>query len=267
MYSATLLQNKAHMNKYGKLVMSLNLGLVGCFLAKGTKTFSRACKKTFDIPNLEESDQLAAIPEEYLRNALLGRDVEIQLPIRKYVDGMLPSEHALAIASVLVADQPAEVLEIGTYMGHTSKLMATNLPMAKIHTVDLPPQASGAANRPGDLAKDVIHLIAGRVVGREFKGHPCAERITQHYGDTAHWDFAAAGRPSFFFIDGSHTYDYVKNDSEKCLALCAERPATFLWHDCDDPHPGIVRFLLEWRALGRDVRRIRSTSLAFWRKS
>src|ERR1035437_494542 len=45
-----------------------------------------------------------------------------------------------------------------------------------------------------------------------------------------------------------------------------ERDLGFLWHDCDDRHPGIVRFLLEWRELGRDVCRIHGTSLAFWRK-
>jgi len=201
-----------------------------------------------------------------LHAALNGKDVEIQLPIRNYVDGMLPTEHALALASLLMADQPSEVLEIGTYMGHTSKLMASNLPTAKIHTVDLPLQTMPAPSGPGELVKDDFHLIAGRVVGREFKNQPCANRITQHFGDTAHWNFAEAGRPSFFFIDGAHTYDYVKNDSEKCLALCAGRPATFVWHDCDDQHPGIVRFLLEWRALGRDVRRIDGTTLAWWRK-
>ncbi|MEO6568282.1 MAG: class I SAM-dependent methyltransferase [Opitutaceae bacterium] len=254
------------MNKYGKLFLSLNLGLLVCFFRKGPKTFSRACRKTFDTLSSVESDLLAAIPEIPLQSALSGREVEFQLPIKNYVDGMLPSEHALALVSILVAEQPAAVLEIGTYMGHTSKLMACNLPSAEIHTVDLPLDASSVPDPSSVLARDDFHLVGARVVGREFKGHPCANRIIQHYGDTAHWNFAEAGSPSFFFIDGCHTYDYVKNDSEKCLALCASRPATFLWHDCDENHPGILQFLQEWRELGRDVCRIRGTSLAYWKK-
>jgi hypothetical protein len=87
----------------------------------------------------------------------------------------------------------------------------------------------------------------------------------QHFGDTAEMDFSRFGRPAFFFIDGSHTYEYCKNDSEKCLAICPGG-GTFLWHDCDMTHPGVVRFIAEWRNLGRNIVRIQGTVLAYWKK-
>ena len=179
---------------------------------------------------------------------------------------MLPSEQAMVLLSILVAEAPNEVLEIGTYMGHTTRQMAENLPTATIHTVDLPESFPVERDPEQNLRKDDFHLINRRVVGREFKGHPCATSIIQHFADTAIWDFHDAGQPTLFFIDGSHTYEYCKNDSEKCFQLCGGR-GVFLWHDCDDNHSGVVRFITEWRRQGNDIKRIAGTPIAFWKSA
>jgi hypothetical protein len=189
---------------------------------------------------------------------LLGsRRVDVKLSVSRYEDGALPIEQAVALLAVLVAENPAEVLEIGTFMGHTTRLMAENLPSAVIHTVDLPKEFD-------PVHKSDTHLIARRVVGREFKSQACATRIRQYLFDTARWDFKVDGRPTFFFIDGSHTYEYCRNDSEKCFALCGGR-GVFLWDNCDNAYPGIVQFVQEWRELGRDIKRIFGTSIAYWK--
>jgi len=171
----------------------------------------------------------------------------------------------MALLSILAAENPREVLAIGTFMGHTAtKSMAENLNDALIHTVDLPPDFSAQQASPGEPPKDDFHLIAQRVVGREFKGQPIERRIRQHFGDTAIIDFHEFGKPTFFFIDGSHTYEYCKQDSEKCFALCGG-VGTFLWHDVDESHPGVVKFILEWRSLGRNISRIEGTAVAYWK--
>jgi hypothetical protein len=177
---------------------------------------------------------------------------------------MLQSEEVLVLLALAVAEHPAEVLEIGTYMGHITSLMAENLPNAMIHTVDLPENFVSEQNPNVRIPLSDFHLIKQRKVGRDFHGLECKKRIRQHFSDTADWDFRQAGNPAFFFIDGSHTYDYCKNDSEKCLTISA-RPAVFLWHDCNDDHPGVVKFILEWRSLGRDIRRVLGTNLAYWK--
>ncbi len=159
-----------------------------------------------------------------------------------------------------------EVLEIGTYMGHTTRQMAENLGTAIIHTVDLPQNFSVERDPEQNFPKEDVDLIARRVVGRDFNGHPCASRIKQHFADTARWDFHEAGQPTFFFIDGTHTYEYCKNDSEKCFELCGGR-GVFLWHDCNETHPGVVRFISEWRRQGKDIKRIAGTSIAYWKST
>lgn len=210
--------------------------------------------------------ELERIPVTTLGEILGTRKAPVLLTVQKYEDGIMPSHEALALLSILVAENPREVLEIGTFMGHTTKAMAENLNDSLIHTVDLPPDFSAQLDSKDGPPKDDFHLIGQRVVGREFKGQPIERRIRQHFGDTALIDFQAFGKPTFFFIDGSHTYEYCKQDSEKCLAVCGG-VGTFLWHDVDDSHPGVVKFILEWRSLGRNISRIEGTAVAYWKSA
>lgn len=208
--------------------------------------------------------EIKGIPEISLGEILGRRKAPIMVNVQKYEDGMLPLNDAIALLSILTAEKPREILEIGTFMGHTTKAMAENLPDTTIHTIDLPPDFSVPQDSHVGPPKDDFHLISQRVVGREFKGQPVAERIQQHFGDTATMIFPALGKSALFFIDGSHTYEYCKLDSEKCHAACGGA-GTFLWHDCDAAHPGVVKFILEWRGLGRNIVRIEGTSLAYWK--
>ena len=207
-----------------------------------------------------------ALPEVALDDILGSNRVEVKLLVMRYEDGMMPRHDALPLLSILVMERPREVLEIGTFMGHTARAMAENLESTIIHTVDLPEDFSAATDpTQAEIPKDDFHLVAKRRVGREFKGTELENRIVQHFGDTAVIDFHQLGEPSFFFIDGSHTYEYCKNDSEKCLAISSPG-ATFLWHDCDAGHPGVVRCLAEWRAAGRNVVRIAGTAVGYWKR-
>jgi hypothetical protein len=210
--------------------------------------------------------ELKSIPEISLSEILGTRKVTVKLNVQRYEDGMLPPNEAMALLSILVAENPKEVLEIGTFMGHTTKSMAENLNNSIIRTIDLPPDYSPQQDNKEVPPKDDFHLIALRVVGREFKGNEVEQRIRQHFGDTAAINFAELGRPTFFFIDGSHTYEYCRQDSEKCFALCGGI-GSFLWHDCDVSHPGVIKFISEWRALGRNIVRIEGTPIAYWKSA
>src|SRR5258705_4425601 len=178
-----------------------------------------------------------------------------------YQDGQLPDDQAYILLSILVAAAPKAVLEIGTFFGHTALHMAENLPDSIIHTVDLP--TDFVSYVPARWMKTDHHLITRRDVGKCFRDHPLRSHIIQHFADTASWDFYEVGQPvpTFFFIDGSHSYDYVYNDSEKCFKLCNYQ-GIFLWHDVDENHGAVIRFLHEWCELGLDVRQISGTPLA-----
>jgi hypothetical protein len=171
-----------------------------------------------------------------------------------YVDGSLPWCDLVALLSILVDRSPHRVMEIGTFNGHTTRMMALNLPDAEIHTIDLP---EGFSNNGAGMAKDDWHLISARRVGSEYLADASIKSVKQHFGDTAVYDFPVA---DFFFIDGSHNYDYVRNDTEKALMSPAIK--ILIWHDCDRNHPDVIRWLLEMIQSGNHVRHIEGTNLA-----
>jgi len=249
-----------------RVLLGVNLASLGALLRSGPRRFGRACTRSWQTARDTPSDALARIPEISVGEIVGARRPVIRMPVTQYEDGMLPNHELLALLSILVAESPKEVLEIGTYMGHTTRQMAENLTNGVVHTVDLPEDFASGSDPNQELPKDDFHLIQNRTVGREYKDSPCASRVRQHFGDSASWDFSQAGQSTFFFIDGSHTYEYCKSDSEKCFALCNGR-GVFLWHDCDDGHPGVMQFVNEWRAMGRDLRRITGTAIAYWKSA
>lgn len=263
------------MKQYLKALLGFNIIATSHLFRLEPLQFIDACRRAFSAARQSEpqpSDLYAIPPDLYAipqvrLDAILGdRTPTISLPVMRYEDGMINVNEAMALLAILVAENPTEVLEIGTYMGKTTKLMATNLDQAIIHTVDLPLDYQIDNDTEGILTKDDFHLINNRIVGKEFRGQPCEQRIRQHFADTARWSFQDAGNPTFFFIDGSHTYEYCKNDSEMCLALCNGR-GVFLWHDCNEYHPYVLKFILEWIRTGRKIVRISGTSLAYWKSA
>ena len=203
----------------------------------------------------EAPSPLDRIPVVSLRELIQGRPIIRVDGTYNYCDGSLPWCDIVPLLSLLVDRKPRAVLEVGTFNGHTTRLMALNLPEATIHTVDLPETFDGG------FEKDDFHLIAARNVGIEHRSDASIGNVRQHFGDTASWDFSTANA-TFFFIDGSHTYDYVRNDTERALAASRGRRATLLWHDCNIMHPDVTAWLIEMIQSGQPVRRIDESNLA-----
>ncbi len=141
-----------------------------------------------------------------------------------YADGSLGIQDQAALMSLLRDREPDVVLEIGTYNGATTRLIALNLPRAKIHTLDLPPDVSSEELDQSKLPKDDFHLIGNRRVGEAIVSDPSITNVTQHYGDSATWDFSPVQGLDFVFIDGSHTDQYVRSDTIRCADAAAVVP-------------------------------------------
>jgi hypothetical protein len=204
---------------------------------------------------------LARIPEVALTSVVSGRPIVKVDSTYSYCDGSLPWCDILALLAVLVDRAPQIALEIGTFHGHTTRLLALNMPSATIHTVDLPEDYDVQSDTV-PFSKDDFHLIGSRKVGIEYRSDPSITNVVQHFGDTATWDFRQAEGATFYYIDGAHTHEYARNDTEKALAAARGRDATLLWHDCDQDHPGVVSWLEEMSSQGHPVRRIAGTNLA-----
>jgi hypothetical protein len=225
-----------------------------------------------DAPHAEATDEdarardeclaaLALIPEVELATVVRGRPIIRVDGVYRYVEGTMPWCDITAFLAVLVDRAPRVVLEIGTFHGHVTRLIALNLPSATIHTVDLP-EDYDAGSDPSSMPKDDLHLIGARRVGVEYRSDPSITNVVQHFGDSADWDFGVAEAATFYLIDGAHTYEYARSDTHKALAAARGRDATLMWHDCDRWHPGVIRWISEMVASGHPVRRIAETNLA-----
>ena len=177
-------------------------------------------------------------------------------------EGNVSLQELLVISALVRQRRPRVLLEIGTFDGNTTLQMAHNSPDdAKVFTLDLPP--GGVAQARLD-PNDGTYINDTEKRNRKFERAAAGRKVTQCLGDSATFDFdtiLAHGRPELVFIDGSHSYDYIKNDTEKVLALLATGGAV-LWHDYVPAWPGVILYLDE---LGErlPLRRIEGTSLVY----
>ena len=167
----------------------------------------------------------------------------------------------LTVLARLVRERAPEVIfEIGTFDGRTTSALAANAPgAARIHTLDLPPDH---ATRFA-VEKSERQFIDKPASGILVRDQPFADRVEQLYGDSATFDFSGY-QPELVFVDGSHAYDYVINDSMKAFGMASERPALVVWHDYGE-WPGVTQALNELRASKKEfagLKHVRGTTLA-----
>jgi hypothetical protein len=118
--------------------------------------------------------------------------------------------------------KPKVVFEIGTLRGSSALHFALNTPEESvIYTLDLPTSQAAQPKLPTTLTDD-FHIATYRAPGALcFENTPVAPRIKRLFGDSAEFDFSEFhGKVDFFFIDGAHSYDYVKSDTLNALQCC-----------------------------------------------
>lgn len=121
-----------------------------------------------------------------------------------------PVADVVTLAKIAMSIRPRRVLEVGSYRGYTTRLLAEHTHAdAKIVAFDM----------------DVQH-------GEAYRGAPIAAKIDRRVGQVSVESFRNDGPGSFdlIFLDADHTYDSVKHDTEVLLPLL--RPeGLFVWHD------------------------------------
>jgi predicted O-methyltransferase YrrM len=127
--------------------------------------------------------------------------------------------------------QPRVVFEIGTLFGYTTQHLALNSPAATVYTLDLPLDEA-AAPALDSTFMDRRLVAEHREVRRYcFDDTLEAERIVSLHGDSATFDFAPySDRVDLFFIDGAHSYEYVRSDTLRAL-VCCHPGSVIAWHD------------------------------------
>ena len=261
------------MNKKLKAILSFNTAGLIYALRWGARHAGRKLVECYDlidpfgegkeIVSAKIINKMSQIPQVEIGD-VVGRIPIVKLDARhNYMDGALPQKDMMALLSLLIDSNPAIAVEIGTFNGATTAAMALNAPNATIHTVDLPLDYLIESEDGAAIPKDDFHLIKGRKVGEAYKTLSGVYNIKQHFVDSATWDFEEVKGASFFFIDGSHTYEYAKNDTEKCISVAGSN-ARFVLHDCDERHPGVIDYVHELIAKGVPLVRIKNTSISFF---
>jgi protein-L-isoaspartate O-methyltransferase len=121
-----------------------------------------------------------------------------------------PIVDVVTLVKIALCLKPKRVLEVGSYRGYTTKLLAEHTPPdAKIVAFD----------------REERH-------GEAYRDTPLAAKIERRVGTVSPDAFAvdSPGTYNLIFLDADHTYEAVKYDTEVLLPLLAPN-GVFVWHD------------------------------------
>lgn len=189
------------------------------FRLESPKEPERPCLPPLHVPSVQEEN-------------LFDSTIEIAVPHLIAGQGNVSAAEISIINKLLRKYKPSACFEIGTFDGRTTLNMAYNTPdNTCIYTLDLP--AENLNKTVLDIDFGDTNYIDKPVSGSRFLNDPYAlEKITQLYGDSASFDFSPwRGKIDFVFVDGSHSYDYVRNDTKVALHLLRNGEGTIVWHD------------------------------------
>lgn len=227
-------------------------------------------------------DFVKGYPEQGIHTIKLKDLLNLRAPqdLCRDISTAFPS---VTIGSVTLVDQivllcldelvrPESILEIGTFQGFTTRLLAKNSMARTIYSVDLPPTTQTLIDTPetgkilsdGDYNDDYLRDLQNRSGEIYLNNLPPAERnrISLIKADSTQLDFAATFGPlEFAFIDGGHHYDIVRSDTEKVASIM--RQGVIVWHDYSSGiHSDVTRYLAD-RAADHRIFHVHGSLCAF----
>lgn len=152
------------------------------------------------------------------------------------------------VCGMASAANAKRIFEFGTYRGQTTCGLAAVCKDAQIYTLNLPPDDDPRY---------------APFIGMYIARSPDRDRITQIFSDSRTFDTTPYRESmDYIFIDGDHSYEGVKNDTEKALQLL-KPGGIIVWHDYAAKSPGVLEYLAEF-SQDRPLFRIRKTCLAVY---
>ena len=157
-------------------------------------------------------------PDEILKS---NKKYEIRIDTDCYFWGNDPSyvKDIITLCLVTKLIGAKNIFEIGTLDGYTALHFAINSSEdAKVFTLDLPPDGSEAPSLRSTVI-DEAHQKGHAVIKKyRFQIPSINEKVFTLFGDSAKFDYSHyLKKIDLFFIDGAHSYEYVKSDTEKAL--------------------------------------------------
>lgn len=198
---------------------------------------------------------------------LTPADSLIDLRAIDAVDGNVSEKELIAICRIVRAMTPGRLFEFGTFDGRTTLNLAVNAGRAAtVHTLDLP--RSAVADSAAPLHRHEARYADKAASGERYRGSDVDSQIVQLHGDSGTFDLTPYyGRTDFVFVDASHTFEYVVNDSLHALAMLGESGGTIVWHDYGrwDGVTAALNALRKKHTAFRTLARLEGTTLAVLR--
>ena len=160
---------------------------------------SRALQNHFGVNRTYQS---IAPNKDLLSNELSA--VPILLSYATTKSGNVTLEELIALGKLVSYSTPSQIIEIGTFNGRTTCVLAMNS-QAPVFTIDLPPGSR-------EYGYENVERLFDRS-DFEFK-----ERITAFHDDSGSFDYNKHNLEiDFAFIDGDHSYMGAKRDFENLM--------------------------------------------------
>jgi hypothetical protein len=139
----------------------------------------------------------------------------------KPMTGYFDDPQRLVVAALCDCLGARTFFEFGTYWGRTAWTVARNNPGLRVFTLDLPDRE---ATSQLQLEFTDQYLLQEWRRGEAFQETDEADRIERLIGDSAAFDYSPyEASIDVVYIDGSHSYSYVRNDTEAALRMLSLR--------------------------------------------
>lgn len=157
--------------------------------------------------------------------------------------GDLTAERTLIFLCSLAKKGCTPIVEFGTFRGRTTYNLALNS-TGEITTIDIGHELGKAIDVGANIEK---HEYASHTTGEIFLSAPpeIRDRIKSLRGDSTKLDYSHLyGKAGLVIVDGGHSYEVCKSDSEHALRMV--RPGgVIVWDDYSPYWPGVIRALDE----------------------
>jgi Methyltransferase domain len=211
----------------------INRGLADFFLNRNRfrefTSFTNSYKINFELKI--KSSAINQIDLEKIFNSKTKK-IDVTLEDWYFRQGNMTLYELYSLCAAVKYFEPKGILEIGTFDGLTTLHLSLNTnEKCIIHTIDLPPEKISVTKFNIDSGDHELIEKKGFESGIRFKDHPNRNKIIQYFADSAKFDYSPLkGKIDLAIIDGSHSYDYIKSDTENVLKIINDN-GIILWHD------------------------------------
>jgi hypothetical protein len=153
--------------------------------------------------------ELRHLPERNPADCIPDFD-STEVRIRQCPDGAwsTPLIDTVVLVKGALGFRSRRILEIGSYLGHTARMLAENTgPAARITTLDEYPEHGSA-----------------------YRGTALEQKIDRRIGKVSPEHFRAGEKYDLIFVDADHRFESAVNDTRVALGLLADT-GVLVWHD------------------------------------